>query len=314
MGKYPIKKEFFPFNLFAPPISERFVRLAQKHMKPPRFLWKDPALGVETLRIPSVQGAEITLLVLTPAGIGTPAPCLLHLHGGGFVFEGSNSHFRLAMTFAKEARCKVVYPLYRLAPDHPLPIPHEDCYAALCWVHAHGDRLGIDPERIGIAGDSAGGTLTAALCLMARERKAPVKPLFQMLIYPWLDGRNNSASCRRFTDTPMWNSSLSGKVSPLIDPDPAGTPLICRSPAQAESHEGLPPAYIETAEFDCLHDDGVLYARLLEDAGIETEYHEVTGAMHGFDTVWNAPTTREMVRRRVDYVKRMFGREGSPLG
>lgn len=307
MGKYPIKKEFFPFNLFAPPISEGFVRLAQKHMKPPRFLWKDPQLQVETLSIPGWQGDEINLYVLSPEGIETPAPCFLHLHGGGFVFEGSNSHYRLAMTLAKEARCRVVYPVYRLAPDHPLPIPHEDCYAALCWVHAHADMLGIDPERIGIGGDSAGGTLTAALCLMARERNAPVKPLFQLLIFPWLDGRNGSESCKRFTDTPMWNSSLSQKVGPLIDPDPENTPLICRSPAEAASHRGLPPAYIETAEFDCLHDDGVLYARLLEAAGVKVEYHEAKGAMHGFDTVWKAPTTQEMVRRRVDYVRRMFG-------
>ncbi len=307
MSKYPIKKEFFPFNLFAPPISEGFVRLAQKHMKPPRFLWKDPEVRVETLTISGWQGDEITLYVLSPEGIETPAPCFLHLHGGGFVFEGSNSHYRLAMTLAKEARCRVVYPVYRLAPDHPLPIPHEDCYAALCWVHAHADMLGIDPECIGIGGDSAGGTLTAALCLMARERNAPVKPLFQLLIFPWLDGRNNSESCKRFVDTPMWNSTLSKKVGPLIDPDPENTPLICRSPAEAESHRGLPPAYIETAEFDCLHDDGVLYARLLEAAGVEVEYYEVKGAMHGFDTVWNAPTTKEMVRRRVNYVKRMFG-------
>lgn len=309
MGKYPIKKEFFPFNLFAPPISEGFVRLAQKHMKPPRFLWKDREVQVETLTIPGWQGDEITLYVISPKGIETPAPCFLHLHGGGFVFEGSNSHYRLAMTIAKEARCKVVYPVYRLAPDHPLPIPHEDCYAALCWVHAHADRLGIDPARIGIGGDSAGGTLTAALCLMARDRNAPVKPLFQLLIFPWLDGRNSSESCKQYVDTPMWNSTLSHKVGPLIDPDPEHTPLICRSPAEAENHRGLPPAYIETAEFDCLHDDGVLYARLLEAAGVKVEYHEAKGAMHGFDTVWNAPTTKEMVRRRVDYVRRMFGRE-----
>ena len=131
--------------------------------------------------------------------------------------------------------------------------------------------------------------------------------VLQLLIFPWLDGRNGSESCKRFTDTPMWNSSLSQKVGPLIDPDPENTPLICRSPAEAESHRGLPPAYIETAEFDCLHDDGVLYARLLKEAGVEVEYHEAKGAMHGFDTVWKAPTTQEMVRRRVDYVRRMFG-------
>jgi acetyl esterase/lipase len=230
----------------------------------------------------------------------------VNFHGGGFVFEGSSSHFRLAMTYAKEARCKVAYVRYRLAPAHPFPVPQEDCYAALCWVGAHAGELGIDPMRIGVGGDSAGGTLTAAACLMARDRGAAVQPMLQLLVYPWLDGRNSSESCRRYTDTPTWNSSLSQKVGPLIDPEPDKTPLAYRSPAEAESHRGLPPAYIEVAQFDCLHDDGVLYAQLLRESGIEAELHEAEGAMHGFDTVWHAPTTRAMVQKRAAYLKGRF--------
>lgn len=307
MGKYPISKEFFPFNLFAPPMSRRFVQLAQWGMKTPGFLWKDPQLAVQSRRIPGWQGGEIELLILTPANLPERAPCLLYIHGGGFVFEGSNSHFRLAMVYAKEACCKVVYVRYRLAPAHPFPVPQEDCYAALCWVHAHADELAIDRNRIGVTGDSAGGTLTVTSCLMARDRGDAVKPLFQLLVYPWLDGRNNSESHRRYTDTPMWNAALSRKVGPLIDPEPSAIPLAYRSPVEAGSHHGLPPAYIEVAEFDCLHDDGVLYAQLLEQAGVEAELHEVPGTMHGFDTVFNAPTTQRMIRQRVAYMRQHFG-------
>lgn len=306
-NKYPISKEFFPFNKFAPPISSRFVLLAQKYMKTPRFLWKDPQLEVQSRRIPGYANGELEVLLLTPKGIAEPAPCLVNFHGGGFVFEGSDSHFRAAMAYAKEARCKVVYVRYRLAPEHPFPVPQEDCYAALCLVHEYARELGIDPRRIGVGGDSAGGTLTVTSCMMARDRGAAVRPLFQLLIYPWLDGRNVSESCRKYTDTPMWNAMLSEKVTPLINPNPAATPLAYHSPVEAESFTELPPAYVEVAEFDCLHDDGILYVKLLREAGIKAELHEVKAAMHGFDTVFKAPTTQRMLAKRVDFLRRMFG-------
>ena len=306
MAKYPISKEFFPFNLFAPPMSKKFVLMAQKYMKTPGLLWKDPDLDVQTRTIPGCQGGEIEVYIITPKDLPTPAPCLVNFHGGGFVFEGYNSHYQMAMAYAKEGRCKVVYVRYRLAPAHPFPVPQEDCYAALCWVHAHAAELGIDPDRIAVGGDSAGGTLSVVACLMARDRGAAVMPLFQLLVYPWLDGRNVSDSYRKYTDTPMWNSTLSKKVGPIINPDPESIPLAWRSPVEAKSHAALPPAYIEVAEFDCLHDDGVLYAKLLRDNGIPVEFHEVKGTMHGFDTVFNAPTSQAMLKKRTAYIRRMF--------
>ena len=169
-----------------------------------------------------------------------------------------------------------------------------------------GAELGIDPARIGVGGDSAGGTLTVTSCMMARDRGAAVRPLFQLLVYPWLDGRNTSESYRKYTDTPMWNSTLSKKVGPIMNPDPSATPLAYRSPVEAESHANLPPAYVEVAEFDCLHDDGVLYTHLLQEAGVEAELHEVKGTMHGFDTVFNAPTSQRMIQSRITYMRRKF--------
>ena len=306
--KYPISREFFPFNMFAPPMSEKFVRLAQKHMKTPGLLWKDPALDVKTRTIPGYQGGEIEVSIITPKDLPSPAPCLVNFHGGGFVFEGYASHYRMAMAYAKEGRCKVVYVRYRLAPDHPFPVPQEDCFAALCWVHAHAAELGVAPGRIAVGGDSAGGTLSVVACLMARDRGAAVKPLFQLLVYPWLDGRNVSDSYRKYTDTPMWNATLSKKVGPIINPDPNAVPLAYRSPVEAESHADLPPAYVEVAEFDCLHDDGVLYAKLLRGNGIPVEFHESKGTMHGFDTVFNAPTSQAMLKKRIAYIRQMFAK------
>ena len=179
---------------------------------------------------------------------------------------------------------------------------------ALTRIHEHAGELGIDPDRIAVAGDSAGGTLSVTSCMMARDRGDAVRPLFQLLLYPWLDGRNQSDSHRRYTDVPLWNSTSSEKVTPIINPSPEDTPLAYRSPVEAESLAGMPPAYVEVAEFDCLHDDGILYAKLLRAEGIEVELHETRGTIHGFDTMLKAPTTQEMVRKRIAYMKRMFSK------
>jgi len=313
--KYPISKEFFPYTHFGAPMNPFFLKLAAIGMKKtPGFVYKDPALHVESRMIPGYQGGMIEILILTPENLPAHAPCLVDIHGGGFVLEGGPSHYRMAMAYAKQACCKVIYVRYRLAPEHPFPVPQEDCYSALCWVHDHADELGIDANRIGVAGDSAGGTLTAAACLMARDRGHAVKPLFQLLIYPFLDGRNGregwpgSESFNRFTDTPMWNSTLSRKVGPLTNPTPDKTPLAYRSPVEADSLADLPPAYVEVAEFDCLHDDGVLYAELLQHNDIPVQLHEVKSAMHGFDTKTSAPTSQRMIAQRAAYMKKQFNR------
>jgi acetyl esterase/lipase len=127
-----------------------------------------------------------------------------------------------------------------------------------------------------------------------------------MMIYPFLDMRNNSKSAKLFTDTPMWNSALSAKVQEIVNPGNACTEKILTSPVEAESLENLPPAYIETAEFDCLHDDGILYADRLRDAGVETELFETKGTMHGFDIVLEAPTTQDAIFRRIAFMRRYF--------
>ena len=309
--QYPISREFFPYSKFTPRIDRRSLKLAQTLLKTPDFIYRDPDVDVFVRIIPAYKGGEIELFVFTPKGIAKPAPCLVNIHGGGFVFEGTWSHYRHAMNYARSAACVVVFVRYRLAPDYPFPYPQEDCWSALCWVYAHAEELGVDPDRIGIGGDSAGGTLAVTSCMMARDRGKKV-PLFQLLIYPWLDDRNVSDSYKKYTDTPMWNSSLSKDVGPLVNPDPSATPLAYRSPVEAENFRGLPPAYIEVAEFDPLHDDGVTYAELLGKAGIPAELHETKGTMHGFDAKVQAPTTQRMIQSRIDFMRKAFFSSGSP--
>ena len=306
MKKYAIRKEFFPWNLFAPPISEKFLSMAVPHMKPPKSLWRDKELDVTTYEITSYDGEKITCFVMSPKKLSSKVPCLIYLHGGGFVLEAAGYHYANAMRYAKEVGCRVVFPLYRLAPRHPFPAFFEDCYASFCWAYNHAEELGIDSQRIGIGGDSAGSTLAVGVCLMARERSHPVKFRFQMLPYPFLDARNESQSAKRFTDTPMWNSSLSDRIGPMTKVDKHDPHYFWYSPVEAESFEGLPPAYIETAEFDCLHDDGILYARLLREAGIDVTLNETKGTMHGFDIATKAPSTLAAMEKRIAFMKRMI--------
>ena len=306
MGKYAIKREFFPWNLFAPPISKRFLAMAAAHMKPPRLIWKDPQIHTETRKIVSYDGTEIPCFLFSPKDLPQKAPCLIYLHGGGFVLEAAGYHYANALRYAKEVGCRVVFPLYRLAPQHPFPAFFEDCYTAMCWTYDNAEDLGIDTSRIGIGGDSAGSTLAVGVCLMARQRNHPIKFRFQMLPYPFLDARNESESCKRFTDTPMWNSQLSDRIGPMTKVDRHDPNYVWYSPVEADSFDSLPPAYIETAEFDCLHDDGILYTELLRNAGIDVELNETKGTMHGFDIAAKAPTTLAAMERRIAFMKRMI--------
>jgi len=307
--KYKIKREFFPFSHFKPPISEKFLAMAVPHMKTPRYVFKNKDLDVCRHEIKSYDGEGIECFLMSPKSLGDHAPCLVYIHGGGFVLAAAGYHYKNAMRYAAEVGCRVVFVNYRLAPKHPHPTFFEDCYAAMCWTYDNAEKLGIDKERIGIGGDSAGSTLSVGVCMMARERNHPVKLAFQMLPYPFLDMRNNSDSCKKFTDTPMWNSSLSSRIAPMTRADRSRPDYVWYSPVEAESFEGLPPAYIETAEFDCLHDDGVLYAEKLRAAGIAVTLNETKGTMHGFDIVQKAPTTKAALGARIAFMKAHFAAE-----
>ncbi len=305
MSKYPISKEYGAFRFLKPPVYAPVFPLAAKFLSAPSFLFKDDELDVREEKVKSFDGYELSVYVISPKAIKGRCPCLLNFHGGGFVFEGSFHHYRLAMQYAKEAGCKVIYVKYRLAPKWKFPVPMEDCYAVLRWAYENSEKLGIDRENIAVGGDSAGGTISAAVCLMNRDRGGEIPIRFQLMVYPFLDMRNNSASAKKYTDTPMWNSSLTEKVKPLLMPD-GEVNISYISPAESHDFSCLPPAYIETAEFDCLHDDGILYGELLKKEGTEVELFETKGTMHGYDIVLKSSMALKAVKKRTDFMKRMF--------
>lgn len=306
--KYPINKEFSPFSHFAPPIrNAKMAGWMGSRMKPPGWVVNNSTDGVNITKenIKNFDGADISIFIIEPCEIRETTPCLVYYHGGGFFFEGASYHYKLAKQYALECRCRVIFVQYRLAPKHPHPIPAEDCYAALCWTFENAEYLNIDKAKIAVGGDSAGGALAAAVCQMARDR-ATEMPLFQLLVYPVTDRRMNYESCRKYTDTPMWNAKLSVKMWAGYVPDVNAPDIAYASPMEAERFDSLPCAYVETAEFDCLHDEGISYATALKCAGVQVTLNETKGTMHGFDIVEKAPTTQVAIAARIEFMKKCF--------
>lgn len=304
--KYKIKKEFFPFSYFKPPISEKFLKMAVPFMKTPNFIYKDKKLDVKRYEIESYDNTKIECFLFSPKTLDNNAPCLFYIHGGGFVLPAASYHYKNAMNYAKRVNCKVMFVNYRLAPNNPHPIFYEDCYAAMCWTYDNSEILGINKNNIGIGGDSAGSTLAVGVCMMAKDRNHPINFTFLMLPYPYLDARNDSESSKKFIDTPMWNSKLSSRIAPMTKVDKNDPNYIYYSPVEAKNFDIFPKTYIETAEFDCLHDDGILFAKKLTEAGKEVTLNETKGTMHGFDIVQKAKTTKIAIRARIEFMKKAF--------
>ncbi len=291
--------------MFAPPIkSPEMAGKMGAMMKPPKWLWNDKDMVVCRETICGYKGEPIEVFIMEPRRKNTDN-CLVYFHGGGFFFEGAGYHYKNAKAYALETPCKVVFVQYRLAPKNPIPVPPEDCLAALQWTWDNAENLGISREKIALGGDSAGGCLTAALTQMVRDRGLDIKIKFQLLIYPFVDQSMDTESNRRFTDTPMWNSTLSKQMTGGYVQSPDVENFVYASPIEGDCG-GLPPAYIETAEFDCLHDDGINYGKKLAEAGVAVELNETKGTMHGFDIAQNAPATRAAVKARIAYMKKMF--------
>lgn len=242
-------------------------------------------IAIDDRCIPGTAGApEVSVRIYSPEGLDRAVPGILHIHGGGFVIGNLDSEMGSCIALCRKLGVVVVSVDYRLAPETPYPGPLEDCYAALQWTSENGAKLNVDPSRIALFGQSAGGGLSAATALLARDRKGP--PIcFQYLGIPELDDRLQTASMQRFVDTPMWNRpnaeiSWDFYLGDRYQRGAADVPYLA-APARAENLAGLPPAYITTMEFDPLRDEGIEYALGLMRAGVATELHSFPGTFHG---------------------------------
>lgn len=310
MSKYKIHDDFKKYEKMKTPISPALLPLMNGIIAT-SFNKKKPEKGVREIikKIPGYQNEPIEIRIYEPEGIKDVLPCLIYLHGGAFVLKSAAFHKQLICEYSLKTPCKVVFVDYRLAPKYAFPVGVEDCFAAFEWVYQNAAAIGIDPNKIAVGGDSAGGALAAAVCLMARDRKAP-KISFQMLIYPVTDARQMTESVKEFTDTPLWNGKQNQKMWQLYLGQGVHSNKEYASPMEATSLENLPEAYVEVAEFDCLRDEGINFAEALRESDILVELNKTKGTIHGFEIAENSEIVRQSVIKRVEALKNAFYSQG----
>lgn len=261
------------------------------------------------LTIPGYQGADIILTVLARPDHQGQGPGIYHTHGGGMI-AGNRfvSAPQLAeWIFAHDAVAVSVE--YRLAPEFPDPYPVEDCYAGLVWTAEHATELGIDPERIMIAGASAGGGLAAGTALLARDRQGP-QLIGQALLCPMLDDRNETVSSKQIDGVGLWDRGANEVGWSALLGERRGTAdvSIYASPARATDLSNLPPAFIDVGSAEVFRDEDVAYASALWAAGSQAELHVWPGGFHGFDML--APhvgVSQAAIAARNAWVARLLG-------
>lgn len=222
--------------------------------------------------------------IIAPEEPRAGRPCLLWIHGGGYVGGSPFITDLRLFRWAGEHDCVVVAVQYGLAPEKPYPAGLEDCYAGLSWVHEHADELGVDPARVAVVGESAGGGLAAALAILARDRgEYPI--LFQLLIYPMVDDRTVLDADR--PDAPVWTKAANALAWAAYHSGLAHgqTPPITAAPGRARPDQltGLPPCFLSVGSLDLFRDEVIDYAKALQRAGVPAELHVYAGTFHASD-------------------------------
>lgn len=282
------------------PDAARLLQLAREAGYPPfealtpaqarkAYLASSPALQTPGVDLPSVQdvgiegpGGPLALRIYhgRPASPAQPQAAVLYLHGGGWTIGNLDTHDALCRRMAARAGLVVVAVDYRLAPEHPFPAALDDAACALRWLHAHAGELGVSPQALAVAGDSAGGNLAAALALMAREGEVP--PLAcQALIYPVLDLCAGSDSYRRVTTDALLTDATMHWFIAQYTPEAASRLDWRASPLRARSLRGLAPAVVLTVAHDPLCDEGRDYARRLDEEGVRVAALHLNDQFHG---------------------------------
>ena len=255
-----------------------------------------PDIATDEIHVESAFGAKpIRVLTYRPVTSDAPLPVIVHIHGGGFVMGAPEMKDVENRLFASELRCAIYSVDHRLAPESPHPAPVEDIYSVFAWLHANADRLGLDPARIGIKGESGGGGFAAGAALYARDRQGP-KFAFQHLVYPMIDDRTAvRKDLHPYVGEFIWTQennyfgwrSLLGKEPGSADVSPYA------AAARAADVSGLPPTYISVGGLDLFLEENIVYADRLSRAGVPVELHMYPGAHHGFYRVTNARVTKQ---------------------
>jgi acetyl esterase len=283
--------------LGAPKLWEIGPQAARAAMKMSIFRTNDEPCGAVSDSSFPGPASDVRLRTYTPVGASQAVlPGLIFYHGGGFALGDLDTHDGLCRALSNQSGCRVVSVEYRLAPEHPFPAAAEDSIAAAEWIAAHAPEFGIDPARLAVGGDSAGGNLAAVVAIVAKQRGAP-KLSFQLLIYPVTQlGGAETPSMRENAKGYFLEKASMEWFTKLYCPDLSQRTDPRLSPLLARDLSGLPPAYLVTAGFDPLRDEGKAYADKLDAAGVPVTYVNYPGMVHGFFSFRSlVPKAREAV-------------------
>jgi acetyl esterase len=258
---------------------------ARQQMREIRALLKQSVPDVAEVRDLKATGPHgdipVRLYRAKAAKPGDAQPALVFFHGGGWVFGDIETHDNLCRSLANSGDCTVLSIDYRLAPEHKFPVAADDCWAAFIWAHANAAKLAVDPARLAVGGDSAGGNLAAVVCMLAQRGGGP-RIRCQILLYPTVDLAMNTDSFKQLGTGYNLTAAAMEWFRGLYLNNASEVTDWRASPLLATNIAGLPPAYITVAGCDPLHDEGVAFAKLLERNGVPVTFRDFPGQMHGF--------------------------------
>jgi acetyl esterase/lipase len=263
----------------------------------------NPNVTHEDRPVPGPEGApDISVRIYRPVNASGTLPGVYFIHGGGMILGDVEGESAVAEQVCEQVGAVVVSVEYRLAPEDPHPAQAEDCYAGLVWMANNAAELGFDPDRLAVYGGSAGGGLTIAVVLLARDRGFPAIR-FQMPIYPMIDHTNETASSHEITDIGVWDRTANIEAWDWYlggaKPDQYAAPVL------AEDLSGLPPTFIDVGTCDLFRDEDITFAMRLMQAGVPTELHINPGAYHASEVLApQAELSRRIWERRFDALRR----------
>lgn len=301
MSKYDIHPDFKMLEIWNPPATSAAFKLENSFLDiVSQGVRSDKKCEIRKIKISTQDEKKIRLFIFKPKGSKQKLPALLYIHGGGFTNKAVPSHYVYAHQYALKAKCKVFFVDYRLAPSNRYPTPLLDCLSAYQYILEHAEEENIDLSRIAFGGDSAGGFLAASLIFKLKKENKPL-PIFAMLIYPVLDQRMITPSMQKYVDTPIWNAKWNKKMWKSL----LGEEKII-SPAEEEDVSFFPPSYIETAEFDCLHDEAIEFFDRLGENQVPVTLHETHGTVHGYDAIDKSKISKESLNLRIQSLLEAF--------
>lgn len=295
---------------FIPELTDENVSKARENMISQASDLVDPeSFGVQRTEIfaPQSDGPDVRCLLYQPkADADNSRAGYLHIHGGGYLFGAPEGSDLSNLLIASKLGVVVLSVDYRLAPEHPIPAPLDDCYAGLAYLHEHAEELGVDRNRIGIGGESAGGGLAAALAIKARDA-GEYAVCFQALTYPMLDDRTGS---EQNPGDPLvgefvWTRQLNQYGwSRYLGNAERTAPQV---PARLDSYTGLPPTWMFTATMDLFRDENIDYARRLMEAGVSCDLVVYPGACHGFQFIEDSKISKRFRKDFMEALERGLG-------